>query len=61
MMGEAAGGGEANGAPGFVLREAEGCLWPGEKLTVEEIGRRRLLEHLLLAESERGMVESVRA
>ena len=36
------------------------CLWPGEKLSVDQISRRRL-EHLLWAESERGMVESLRA
>ena len=36
------------------------CLWPGEELSAEEISRRLLLEHLLWAESERGMVESVR-
>jgi hypothetical protein len=36
------------------------CLWPTEKLDVGEIGRRLLLEHLLWAESERNMVESVR-
>ena len=36
------------------------CLWPTERLTVEEISRWLLLEHLLWAESERGMVEVVR-
>jgi hypothetical protein len=34
------------------------CLWPTEKLTVAEISRRLLLEHLLWAESERNLVES---
>ena len=34
------------------------CLWPVEKLSVEEISRRLLLEHLLWAESERGLAES---
>ena len=33
------------------------CLWPTEKLTVEEVSRRLLLEHLLWQESERDMVE----
>ena len=37
------------------------CLWPTAKLSVEKISRRLLLEHLLWAETERGMVESVRA
>jgi hypothetical protein len=32
------------------------CLWPTEKLSVEEISRRLLLEHLLWVESERNMV-----
>jgi hypothetical protein len=36
------------------------CLWPTEKLDIGEISRRLLLEHLLWAESERNMVESVR-
>jgi hypothetical protein len=35
-------------------------LWPQEKLSVEEISRRLLLEHLLWAESERDLVERVR-
>ena len=35
-------------------------LGPTEKLSVEEIGRRLLLEHVLWAESERGMVEDMR-
>lgn len=35
------------------------CLWPTEKLSVGEISRRLLLEHLLWAESERNLVESV--
>lgn len=37
------------------------CLWPGEKLSVEEISWRLLLEHLLWAESKRWLVETVRA
>ena len=36
------------------------CLWPTEKLTVEVISWRLLLEHLPWAESEQGMVEPVR-
>lgn len=35
-------------------------LWPQEKLSVEEISRRLLLEHLLWQESERNLIESVR-
>jgi hypothetical protein len=35
-------------------------LWPEEKLTVGEISRRLLLEHLLWQESERNLIESVR-
>jgi hypothetical protein len=38
-----------------------GCLWPNEKLNVEEISRLLLPEHLLWAESERNLVETVRA
>ena len=34
------------------------CLWPGEKLSVEEIGRRLLLEYLLGVESERGWLRT---
>jgi hypothetical protein len=34
-------------------------LWPEERLSVGEISRRLLLEHLLWAESERNLVESV--
>jgi hypothetical protein len=34
-------------------------LWPEERLDVGEISRRLLLEHLLWAESERNLVESV--
>jgi hypothetical protein len=34
-------------------------LWPQEKLTVEEISRRLVPEHLLWAESERNLVERV--
>jgi hypothetical protein len=34
-------------------------LWPEEKLSVEEISRRLLLEHLLWAESERNLIQSV--
>ena len=37
------------------------CLWPTEKLDIGEISRRRLLEHLLWADSERNTAESVRA
>jgi len=33
------------------------CLWPDEKLGIEEVSRRLLLEHLLWQESERNMVE----
>jgi hypothetical protein len=40
-----------------LLRMRE-CLWPTEKLTVEEVCRRLLLEHLLWPESERNPVES---
>jgi hypothetical protein len=36
-------------------------LWLMEKLSVEEISQRLLLEHLLWAESQRGMVEVVRS
>ena len=36
------------------------CLWPTEELGVGEISRRLLLEYLLWAEPERGLVESVR-
>jgi hypothetical protein len=35
-------------------------LWSQEKLSVEEISRRLLLEHLLWQESERNLIESVR-
>ena len=35
-------------------------LWPGEKLSAAEVTRRLALTQLLWAESERGMVESVR-
>ena len=31
-------------------------LWPTERLTVDETSRRLLLEHLLSAESERGLM-----
>jgi hypothetical protein len=34
-------------------------LWPEERLSVEEISRCLLLEHLLWAESERNLVEAV--
>jgi hypothetical protein len=37
-----------------------GCLWPTEKLDVGEISRRLLLEHLLWAESEHNLAETVR-
>lgn len=36
------------------------CLWPAEKLSVEQISRRLLREHLLWVESERNMCEPVR-
>ena len=36
------------------------CLWPTEKLSAAEVTRRLALTQLLWAESERGMVESVR-
>jgi hypothetical protein len=36
------------------------CSWPTEKLSVREISRRLLLEHLLWAKSERNMVDTVR-
>jgi hypothetical protein len=36
------------------------CLWPGEKLSAAEVTRRLPLTQLLWAESEPGMVESVR-
>jgi hypothetical protein len=36
------------------------CLWPTEKLSAGEVARRLALTQLLWAESERGMVESVR-
>jgi hypothetical protein len=32
-------------------------LWPGEQLELGEVIRRLVLEHMLWAESERGMVE----
>ena len=35
-------------------------LWPAEQSSLEEMGPRLLLEHLLLAELEGNMVESVR-
>jgi hypothetical protein len=35
-------------------------LWPTEKLSAAEVTRRLTLTQLLWAESERGMVESVR-
>jgi len=35
-------------------------LWPQEKLSVEEISWRLLLDHLLWAESERKLIESVK-
>jgi hypothetical protein len=35
-------------------------LWPGEKLSAAEVTRHLALTQLLSAESERGMVESVR-
>ena len=37
------------------------CLWPTEELDIGEISGRLLLEHLLWAESELNMAESVRA
>jgi hypothetical protein len=36
------------------------CLWPTEKLSAAEVTRRLALTQLLWAESERGMVETVR-
>jgi len=33
------------------------CLWPTEKLSAGEVTRRLALTQLLLAESERGMVD----
>jgi hypothetical protein len=33
------------------------CLWPEEKLGIEEVSRRLLLEHVLWQESKRNMVE----
>ena len=48
-------------APALRCEKLRECRWPTEKLSVEEISRRLLLEHLLWAESERGTVESVRA
>ena len=36
------------------------CLWPTEKLSAAEVTWRLALTQLLWAESERGMVESVR-
>jgi hypothetical protein len=36
------------------------ALWPTEKLSAAEVTRRLALTQLLWAESERGMVESVR-
>jgi hypothetical protein len=36
-------------------------LWPGEKLSAAEVTRRLALTQLLWAESERNMVEVVRA
>jgi len=36
------------------------ALWPTEKLSAAEVTRRLALAQLLWAESERGMVESVR-
>jgi hypothetical protein len=35
-------------------------LWPGENLSAAEVTRRLALTQLLWAESERGMVETVR-
>ena len=58
----AAGDSEVNLASGAALREAGGVLMADtEKLGVEEISRRLLLEYLLWAESERGLAETVRA
>ena len=48
------------------LRRRRGCeligeaLWPTEKLSAAEVTRRLALAQLLWAESEQGMVESVR-
>jgi hypothetical protein len=46
-------------APGVALRKVATYLWPQEKLSVEEISRRLLLEHLPWVESERNLIESV--
>jgi hypothetical protein len=35
-------------------------LWPTENLTIAEIGRRLLLEHVLWVESKSGLVEDTR-
>jgi hypothetical protein len=37
------------------------CLWPTEKLSAAEVTRRPALTQLLWVESERNMVETVRA
>ena len=47
-------------APASRCEKLGQCLWPTEKLGVDEVARRLLLEHLLWAESERNLVESVR-
>jgi DNA-binding GntR family transcriptional regulator len=43
------------------MERMDQTLWPGEKLSVAEVTRRLALTQLLWAESERGMVESVRS
>ena len=47
-------------APASRCEKLGQCLWPTEKLGVDEVARHLLPEHLLWAESERGMVEVVR-
>ena len=42
------------------MERIDECLWPTEKLSAAEVTRRLALTQLLWAESERGMVESVR-
>ena len=42
------------------IERMDEALWPTEKLSAAEVTRRLALTQLLLAESERGMVEVVR-
>ena len=51
----------ADAVSGVALPEGWGVTIAAEKLSVEEISRRLPLEHLPWVESERNMVESVRA